>query len=62
MNRRSEKVIQEIVRRGEEFSAEQSRRTDAIVAQLREVADEQKAQRKALLAVIDRLPPPAQAA
>jgi len=33
-----------------------------IVVRLEEVTQEQKAQRQALLAVIDRLPPPAQAA
>ncbi|HEX8688898.1 MAG TPA: hypothetical protein VF729_01505 [Solirubrobacterales bacterium] len=61
-NRRSEKVVQHLLRRSEAFNAEQSRRTDAIVARLEEVTKEQKAQREALLRVIDRLPPPAEAA
>lgn len=68
MNLRNEKVVQQIVRDHEDFMAdlkvrdEQSeRRTDAITARMEEVTKEQRAQREALLAVIDRLPP-AQAA
>jgi hypothetical protein len=57
MNRRSEKVIQEMLRRNEEFNAEHSRRTVQIVTRLEDVTEEQKAQRQALLAMIDRLPP-----
>lgn len=58
MTRRSEKVVQELVRRNEAFNAEQGRRTDAIVAELREGREESKAFRQALLAILDRLPPP----
>lgn len=61
-NRRSEKVIQDMLRRNEEFNEEQSRRTDEIVAQLQDAREESKAHREALFALIDRLPPPAQAA
>jgi hypothetical protein len=61
-NRRGEKIFQEMVRRNEAFNAEQSRRTDAIVSRLEEVSKEQRAQREALLRLIDRFPPPAEAA
>lgn len=56
-NLRSEKAIQEMLRRNEEFNKEQSLRTDAIVSRLDEVNEEQRAQRQALLVLIDRLPP-----
>jgi hypothetical protein len=61
-NRRSEKVLEEMLRRNAEFNEEQSRRTDRIVARLDDAREESKAHREALLALIDRLPPPAQAA
>jgi len=61
-NRRSEKIIQEMLRRNEAFNVEQSRRTDQIVAELREGRAESKAQTEALLRLIDRFPPPAEAA
>jgi hypothetical protein len=59
---RSEKVIREMLRRNEAFNAEQSARTDAITSRLEEVTKEQRAQREALLRLIDRFPPPAEAA
>jgi hypothetical protein len=66
MTRRSEKVVQELVRSHERFhrelSAEMRSKTDAILAELREGREESRAQRQALLALIDRLPPPAEAA
>jgi hypothetical protein len=62
MNLRSEKVIQDLLRRGEEFMMEQRKRTEEIVAELQDGRAERKAQTEALLALIDRLPPPAQAA
>jgi hypothetical protein len=61
-NRRSEKAIGDMLRRNEAFSAEQSRRTDEIVAQMREQRAATKAQTEALLTLIDRFPPPAEAA
>jgi hypothetical protein len=66
MNRRSEKVVQDLVRSNQRFhrelSAEMRSKTDAILAEMREGREEFKAQRQALLALIDRLPPPAEAA
>ncbi len=64
MNLRNDKVVQQIVRDHEDFMADlkardeqAERRTDAITARMEEVTKEQRAQREALLAVIDRLPP-----
>ncbi len=57
MNRRGERVVQDLVRRNEEFNVEQSRRTDAIVRHLDDLTEESKAQRQAMLALFDRLPP-----
>jgi hypothetical protein len=62
MNLKSEKLFQELYRRSDETMAEQRRKTDTILAQLKDVREESKAQTQALLAVLDRLPPPAQAA
>jgi hypothetical protein len=66
MTRRSEKVVQELVRNNQRFqrelSAEMRSKTDAILSELREGREESKAQRQALFALIDRLPPPAEAA
>jgi hypothetical protein len=62
MNLKGEKLFQELYRRSDETMAEQRRKTDTILAQLKDVREESKAQTQALLAVIDRLPPPAQAA
>jgi colicin import membrane protein len=61
MNLRAEKVVQGLVHSNEEISARQELRTEAIMAEVREAREETKAHRKALLALIDRLPP-AQAA
>jgi methyl-accepting chemotaxis protein len=61
MNLRSEKVVENLFRRGNEFMAEQAKRTDEIVAELRDGRAERKAHTDALLALVDRLPP-AQAA
>lgn len=57
MNMRSEKRFQEWLRREEEIHAEQSARTDAIVRHLDDLSQESRAQRGALLTLIDRLPP-----
>jgi uncharacterized coiled-coil DUF342 family protein len=66
MTRRSEKVVQNLVRSHERFqrelSAEMRSKTDEILSELREGREEAKAQRQALFALIDRLPPPAEAA
>lgn len=61
MNRRSERVVQDLVKGNAEFSAEQKKRTDEIVAEMREARQESQAHRQAILAMLDRLPP-AQAA
>jgi hypothetical protein len=61
INRRAERVVQVLVRQNAEFNAEQSRRTDAIVAEVKEGREESRAHREALLALIDRLPPAAAA-
>ncbi len=62
MNRRSEKVINDLLRGNREFCRELTAKTDAkteqILAELREGREEAKAHREALLALIDRLPPP----
>jgi hypothetical protein len=69
MNRRSERVVQDLIRGNAKFVAEQGefiaaqgKRTDEILAEMRDVREESQAQRKALLAILDRLPPPAAAA
>lgn len=61
VNLRTEKVIQEMVRRNEEASVRAEQQTKAILAEVRETRDESKAFREALLALIDRLPPAAAA-
>ncbi|HEX3735833.1 MAG TPA: hypothetical protein VHU86_11865 [Solirubrobacterales bacterium] len=61
MNRRSEKVVQELVRANATFSAEQAKRTDEIVAEVRDAREESRAHRQAILALLDRLPPAAAA-
>ncbi len=62
MNRRSEKVINDLLRGNREFCKELTAKTDVkteqILAELREGREEAKAHREALLALIDRLPPP----
>jgi hypothetical protein len=57
MNRRNEKVVQDLVRHSGEASAQHARDTAAIVARLEDLTEESKAQREGLLAAIDRLPP-----
>ena len=61
INRRSERVVQDLVKGNAEFSAEQKKRTDEIVAEMRDARQESRAHREAILAMLDRLPP-AQAA
>ena len=75
MNRRSERVVQDLIRGNAKFVAEQGefmaaqgkrtdaqgKRTDEILAEMRDVREESRAQRKALLAILDRMPPPAAA-
>lgn len=62
MNRRNERVVQDLVQGNREFMGELSRelkgKGDAILVALREVCEESKAQTQALLALIGRLPPP----
>ena len=61
MNRRNERVVQDLVQGNREFMGELSQelkgKSDAILVALREVREESKAQTQALLALIDRLPP-----
>jgi hypothetical protein len=68
-NRRSETVVQQIVRDHQEFMAklnvrdtEADWKTEKILVELKDLREESKAQRQALLTLIDRLPPPAQTA
>lgn len=62
MNRRSEKVINDLLRGNREFCKELTAKTDskaeAIMAELKDLREESQAQRQALLNLIDRLPPP----
>jgi predicted secreted Zn-dependent protease len=62
MNRRSEKVINDLLRGNREFCKELTAKTDSttekILARLDDAREESKAHREALLAMIDRLPPP----
>ena len=66
INARSEKRFQEWCRRNDEISAEQRARTEVLIAEMKEAREESRQEfrafREALLALIDRLPPPAQAA
>jgi hypothetical protein len=66
MNLRSERVVQRLLDGNREFLADLSTelrgKSEAILLQLKEVREESRAQTQALLALIDRLPPPAQAA
>lgn len=57
MNRRSEKVIQELLNGNREFCRELNAKTDGLLAEMKEVREESRAQREAMLALIDRLPP-----
>ncbi len=62
INRRSEKVIQDLLRGNREFcrelTSEMNSKTRAILVGLEEAREESRAQRQALLVLIDRLPPP----
>jgi predicted translin family RNA/ssDNA-binding protein len=62
MNRRSEKVINDLLRGNREFCKGLTTKTDskaeAIMAELKDLREESQAQRQALLNLIDRLPPP----
>jgi len=61
MNRRNERVVQDLVQGNRKFMSELSQelkgKSDAILVALQEVREESKAQTQALLALIDRLPP-----
>ena len=61
MNRRNERVVQELVKQNAEFNAEQAKRTGVIVAEMKDAREESRAHREAILALIDRLPPAAAA-
>jgi chromosome segregation ATPase len=62
INRRSEKVVQDLLRGNREFCRELTAKTDGkaetIMAELKDLREESQAQRQALLSLIDRLPPP----
>ncbi|MGC1165462.1 MAG: hypothetical protein WA862_05075 [Solirubrobacterales bacterium] len=62
INRRSEKVINDLLRGNREFckelTAKTSSATEKILARLDDASEESKAHREALLALIHRLPPP----
>jgi len=69
MNRRAEIVVQQVIQDHQKFMAELTvrdekadRNTDKILSELKDLREESRAQRGALLTLIDRLPPPAQAA
>jgi chemotaxis regulatin CheY-phosphate phosphatase CheZ len=57
MNRRSEKVIQDLLEGNRAFCRELNAKTDGLLAEMKDVREESRAQREALLALIDRLPP-----
>jgi hypothetical protein len=57
-NRRQERILQEMFDQLGSFMATQTRLTEEVVSGLGEVREETRAQREALLAVLDRLPPP----
>jgi hypothetical protein len=58
MTRRTEKIVQDLVQRNEEFNAEQKYRVDLAAERLKQLKDESEEHRKAVLALLDRLPPP----
>jgi dsDNA-specific endonuclease/ATPase MutS2 len=62
MNRRSERVVQNLVHGNQKFLADLSAELREGRDEAREGREEARAQTQALLALIDRLPPPAQAA
>jgi len=55
---RQEKILREMFDQMGAFMETQTRLTEELVAGMTEVRDEVRAQRKAILAVLDRLPPP----
>lgn len=57
MNRRSEKVLQDLCRHREELMATQAKRTEENLVGMKDAREESRAQRQALLALIDRLSP-----
>jgi hypothetical protein len=57
MTRRQERIVQNLVRRSDELSAQNARDTAAVVDELKELTKESRAQREGLLAAIDRFPP-----
>src|SRR5690349_1789923 len=61
MNRRNERVVQDLIEGNRQFMGELSEelrgKSDAILIGLKEVREESKAQTQALLALIDRMPP-----
>lgn len=58
MTRRTEKIVQDLVQRNEAFNAEQKYRVDLAAERLKQLRDESEEHRKAVLALLDRLPPP----
>lgn len=62
MNRRSERVVQNLVQGNQKFLVDLSVELREGRDEAREGREEARAQTQALLALIDRLPPPAQAA
>jgi anion-transporting ArsA/GET3 family ATPase len=62
VSRRSEKVVQSLIQGNREFcrqlGAKTDAKTDALLAEMKEVREESRAQREALLVLVDRLPPP----
>lgn len=62
MNRRNERVVQDLINGNRKFMSELSEelrgKSDTILVALKEVREDSKAQTQALLRVIDRLPPP----
>jgi predicted translin family RNA/ssDNA-binding protein len=57
MTRRTEKIVQDLVQRNEEFNAEQKYRVDLVAERLKQLKDESEEHRKTVLAMLDRLPP-----
>jgi hypothetical protein len=62
MNRRNERVVQSLVQGNQKFLADLSVQLQEGRDEAREGREEARAQTQALLTLIDRLPPPAQAA
>lgn len=57
ITRRNERIVQDLVRHGNESSVQNARDIAVIVDELKELTKESRAQREGLLAAIDRLPP-----